>query len=504
MARGNKGSRMNLGQELRSLLWNGTFRAAPAARAMAVGAAVLLIAGCAVDQKKEVATYRRVLDGQHPAPEIEIQPGQPLSLETALLLANRSSEQLASSGEDYLQALIDKERAVSLFLPTISLAPTYTWVDKSPGSGRRVTGSTPITGAYNLFNGFQDLSNFKRAGYTAQQRRAALLDLQQNVLLNVAQTYYQILSAERSVEVLKNSVSVQNERLRDMQGRQFAGVARPLDVAQTAAQAAATRVELIQSENNVRTGRALLAFLVSAPVQDSPLADRIDVPAKLPPVAQLVEDAQVTRQDVRASEAQIEAARQNVQAAIGQYYPSVTLDLNYILSRTISTTGFIPSLYHWNAILDVNLPIFTGGAINANVRTAWSQLRQAWLTERATRRQAAEQVQVAYENIEDSRRRIVELHVEVEAAQEALRQAENAYAAGLGTNLDRLTAQDQLLTAQLSLVGEEFNFKVFYLDLLREQGRMPLPESAVPLTTQPTSRPAAPETITPGPVRTTR
>jgi len=504
MARGNKGSRMNLGQELLSVLWNGTFRAAPAARAMALVATVLLISGCAVDQKKEVATYRHVLDGQHPAPEIEIQPGEPLSLETALLLANRSSEQLASSGEDYLQALIDKERAVSLFLPTISLAPTYTWVDKAPGNGRRITGQTPITGAYNLFNGFQDLSNFKRAGYTADQRRAALLDLQQNVLLNVAQTYYQILSAERSVEVLKNSVSVQNERLRDMQGRQFAGVARPLDVAQTAAQAAATRVELIQSENNVRTGRALLAFLVSAPVQDSPVADRIDVPAKLPPVAMLVEDAQITRQDVRASEGQIEAARQNVQQAIGQYYPSVTLDVNYLLSRTISTTGFIPSLYHWNAILDVNLPIFTGGAINANVRTAWSQLRQAWLTERATRRQAAEQVQVAYENLEDSRRRIVELHVEVEAAQEALRQAENAYAAGLGTNLDRLTAQDQLLTAQLSLVGEEFNFKVFYLDLLREQGRMPLPDSAVPLTTQPTSRPAAPETITPGPVRTTR
>src|SRR6185312_9582703 len=190
MARGNKGSRMDLGQELLSVLRNGTFRAAPAARAMALITAVLLIAGCAVDQKKEVATYRHVLDGQHPAPELEIQPGEPLSLETALLLANRSSEQLASSGEDYLQALIDKERAVSLFLPTISLAPTYTWVDKSPGSGRRVTGSTPITGAYNLFNGFQDLSNFKRAGYTADQRRAALLDLQQNVLLNVAQTYY--------------------------------------------------------------------------------------------------------------------------------------------------------------------------------------------------------------------------------------------------------------------------------------------------------------------------
>jgi len=111
-------------------------------------------------------------------------------------------------------------------------------------------------------------------------------------------------------------------------------------------------------------------------------------------------------------------------------------------------------------------------------------------------------VQIAYENLQDSRSRIAELHVEVEAAQEALRQAEATYSAGIGTNLDRLTAQNQLLSAQLSLVNEEFNFKVFYLDLLRELGRLPLPETLAPPPEAPTSRPSAGETTTPGPVRT--
>ena len=85
--------------------------------------ACLVISGCAVDQKKEVATYRKVLD-EPKAPAYEYHAGDSLSLEAALLLANEYDEQLASSGEDYLQALIDKERQFAAFLPTIGFQPT--------------------------------------------------------------------------------------------------------------------------------------------------------------------------------------------------------------------------------------------------------------------------------------------------------------------------------------------------------------------------------------------
>ena len=81
--------------------------------------------------------------------------------------------------------------------------------------------------------------------------------------------------------------------------------------------------------------------------------------------------------------------------------------------------------------------------------------------------------------------RAVEL-AKVAAAAEALRQAERLYGAGLGTNLDRITAQDQLLSAQLSLASEEFNYKVFYLNLERSMGRIPLPETVEPPPGTPT------------------
>jgi outer membrane protein TolC len=47
------------------------------------------------------------------------------------------------------------------------------------------------------------------------------------LLLDVAQVYYQVLRSEESVRVLENSLEVQEARLRDVLGRQQAGVAYP-------------------------------------------------------------------------------------------------------------------------------------------------------------------------------------------------------------------------------------------------------------------------------------
>ncbi len=198
-----------------------------------------------------------------------------------LLLANRHNENLASNGELYVQALIDKERAFANFLPTVSLAPTINYETKrtsAASSGTITTGTVaaaggttdalrdvPVAGSVNVFNGFQDVSNLRRAGYTAQQREQLLLDLQMTLFLNVAQAYYTTLSNERSVTVLTNSVQVQLERVRDQQGRLQAGLARPLDVAQAQAQASATRVSLISAQNNVKNSRTMLALSSQCP-----------------------------------------------------------------------------------------------------------------------------------------------------------------------------------------------------------------------------------------------
>ena len=94
----------------------------------------------------------------------------------------------------------------------------------------------------------------------------------------------------------------------------------------------------------------------------------------------------------------------------------------------------------------------------------------AKLNELTTRRLVTEQVSNAYEQLAANEKKLGELQTQVAAATEALRLAEQSYQAGLSTNLDRLSAQDNLLTAELGLVNAQFDRKLYYLSLLRSVG----------------------------------
>ncbi|CAN5619552.1 TolC family outer membrane protein [soil metagenome] len=433
--------------------------------------------GCAVNQAKEAATYRRVIEqGVHGANVKPLQPGEALTLRRAMLLTNQNNENLNLSGEDYLQALIDKDRAFAGFLPTISLAPTYTLRDRGTSNGNTSSGGTssnsrrsitdvPVTGQANLFNGFRDIASVRRSAATIDQRRELLLDLQQTLLLDSAQAFYAVLRAERSVDVLKSSLAVQDERLRDVRGKRQAGLARPLDVAQTEAQASATRVSLLQAARDVQNTRTALGFLIAQPVIDHPLRDELSLARAAAPVERILADAMEHRRDLLAARAAVRSTRQEVEVAVGRYYPSISLNVSYFLSRQSTPTDS-----DWNALFSVNLPIFSAGLIEADVRTAWSRHRQARLDESLLSRQIENDVLRAYQNLISSDQQLGELQTQLAAAQQAQRQADESYRVGLATNLDRIQAQDQLLSTQLQLTSEEFNRKVFYLTLLRATG----------------------------------
>jgi outer membrane protein TolC len=496
------------------------------------GAALI---GC-VDQQQEVNNYKKVLQRDKlPQVRVDYTHGEELSLEAALLLANSGSEQLSVQGETYLQSLIQRDRAYSAFMPTISLAPTFSWQNRrgagaaistgatgvvsgtgsgtgstgtgaggtgtgttGTGSGSTLTtgGSTqgyttfnvPVAAHANLFNGFRDVSTLQANQFNVLNQRYTLLNLQATVLLETAQTYYNVMLAERSVEVLTNSARYQDALVADQNARYRAGIAQPLDVAQSQAQAAATHVQLITAQDSVQTNRAMLAFMTNANVQAAALVDRLEVPNPVLSLEQAVAVAQEQRLDILAAAELVRVEQQNLQAAIGEYYPSISLDLNYYLHRQS-----FPTNLEWAGIITATVPIFSAGEIRADVRNAMSQLRTALYNEWQLIREVRENAQVDWYNLQASRRRIAELIIEVNASQEALRQARERYNVGLAINLDVLNATTQLLTAQLNLAQEEFNYKVFYLDLLRDLGRLPLPSNLKSMSSAAASRPTTEE-----------
>ena len=429
-----------------------------------LASSVLVLAACSAMEQADVAVWRDAIEGAGGAARSVAEEG-PLGVLDAMTLANRGSETLAIAGEDYVQALLARRRAAAAFLPTLALVPTFAW-NEVTGVRRATALDVPVDASFAL-NPVRDTEQVIAEGASAEQRRALLLDVQDRLLLDVARTFYDVIRAERAVGVLENSVRVQDQRVADAEARLAAGLIRPLDVSSTRAQAAATRADLTAARNRVRTGRALLAQLVTSAIGDRALVDTLEIPAAEASLDQLVGEAERRRPDLEAAAHRVDAARAQVRAAYGEYFPSISVDLDAFLRRESE-----PASLDWTSLLVVSQPLFSAGVIEADVRGALSELRQARAEQARLERVVRREVETAYLDVASASERVGQLGERAAAARDALAQAEGLYDVGLATNLEALVARDRMLAAELDLVGAELDRKTFHLELMRAAGSL--------------------------------
>jgi outer membrane protein TolC len=448
--------------------------------------AVPLLAACAVDQQADVDGWRAAV-ALGPAPEFT--PGAPLSLATAVRLANAQNERIALGGEDFVQVAVARARITAGFFPEVAAGLDYTFREKASSGVEFLDQSSlldvPLRTRLTAFDGFRNRHRAAAAGLDIAERHALLLDLRETVVLEVAQAYYRVLRAERRAAVLAGSLAMQEQRLRETEARLRIGTGRALDRAQAEAQVARTRAQALDAEHDIRTGREALRLLTGADVRASALRDDFDLPPDLPAEAAVLALAERDRQDLRAAALAAEAARARVDVAIGQWYPTVGVNFDYFLSRET-----LPADRDWNGLLAVSLPLFSAGRIAADVRDAWSRFRAAVLRYSLLRRTIRNDLATALAGLETLERRLPELRRQVEAAAEAVRLAEAGERAGRATSLERITAQDQLQWAQLDVAEAELQRKVVWLEMLRLTGSLTAGTVDVPVPPPPPPRPA--------------
>lgn len=419
-------------------------------------------ASCATDQRGDVAAYRRIADPDGAPPAHRA--GEELSLLQALRLTAFRNEQLASQGERYIQALAERERRAASLRPTLDFVGGVE-LRENTGNAGVVQSSAGVGAQYRLLTGMGDFRSVQAAELGAEAQRWLILDLREALLLEAARAYYETLRAERLSSVLESSVAAQIERLDEAKARNEAGFARPLDVAQIEALVSRTRAQRISAEGQAREARSVLTVLTNAELAGSALSDGFEVPAETPRLEDLLVLAERHRQDMLAARQAAAAARLDVDAAISQFSPAITINLDYFLAR-----GPDESAAAIASLIAVRVPIFSAGRIEAEVRSAWSVFRERVLEYRLRAREVRRDVEVAWSQLRASQLRIAELQTQVSVARETLELAEAAYDAGLGTNLDRVTAQDELLNAELAAVTEDFNAKIASLAIRRACG----------------------------------
>lgn len=154
---------------------------------------------------------------------------------------------------------------------------------------------------------------------------------------------------------------------------------------------------------------------------------------------------------VRAAERAVSAAREEVNRQ--RSYHSPTLDLVARKARILQGSGNSPGQAGYRSNeqsvgLQLNVPLFAGGTVNAKVREAEANVERAEAELETARRNAVAQARQGWAAAQAAQARLAASAHAVRAAQVALRAAATGQGTGLRTLLEELQARQQLATAR--------------------------------------------------------
>jgi len=384
----------------------------------------------------------------------EIKQNTPLSLKDCIAIAMRGNIDVLTAQNNIVAARSRLANARSSYLPQVSLQNNaFTW--GSEGVLNKVTTGTALTVEQNVFDGGLREANAQSARYGVLQSAAGLSRTQQTVVFNVSEAYYNLLRARHLADVAQANVTY-NEGLREqIHARAEEGESAKVDVLPIEAQLAGARVSLLSAKNKVRTSAIQLQNLMGLTsrmdfdIQDVDNDPVVEVHA----LEDYVKAALESRPDITQGRAATGAARASVRSARISLYPRPTISANY--QRQVSG-GFTTS--GSQIVGGIVFDIFNGGANRAAYREAKAGQANAQLQEQQIDRDIRSQVEEAYLNLTSAKERMVASAASLTAANNNYEAQKERYAQGLGTTLDMLNAEVQVVTAQSDEVQARYDY----------------------------------------------
>ncbi|PDT29256.1 nodulation protein NodT [Rhizobium sp. L9] len=247
-----------------------------------------------------------------------------------------------------------------------------------------------------------------------------------------------------------------------------AGAASRLDVVQAEGLVQSTKADIPGLEQSFTESAHHIATLLGMPAAS--LTDELrkntgqpvfrgDIRAGIP--ADLIRN----RPDIRKAERELAAAVGDIGAAEAQLYPSISLSGSISPTWVKSSGASGASLTSWSFGPTLNLPIFDGGKLRANVDIEKSDARAQYLAWKAAVLNGVEEVENALAAVRHNTQTLGPLRRQVQTAQESLALSTTSYKDGASSLLDVLDAQRSVSDAQESLAATVQQVAKDYVDL---------------------------------------
>jgi len=342
------------------------------------------------------------------------------------------------------------------FLPSVAFTPQGT-IAKFDNNSTTKSYQLPLSASWNV-DLFGNLLNAKRS---AQMQLLATKDYQTvvktNLISGVANLYYTLLMLDRQIAIVGEMENLTKETWEKMQVMKDTRVGYRSTAVQSAEAAYySVQAQRVDLQRQVREMENSLSLLLGQPAQTIQRGtfEGQSLPENLATGVgiQLLNN----RADVHAAELALAQCFYDVNQARSRFYPQITITGTGAFTNQNGLVN--PGKMLWSAVGSLVQPIFQHGQIVAGLKVAKLQYEQAYNTWQNTILQAGNEVSNALvqynsaaEKAQFDAKRVEVLKKNVEDTRTMMSQSANT------SYLEVITAQSNLLNAEISKVTDDFN-----------------------------------------------
>lgn len=370
-----------------------------------------------------------------------------------LALTNNTDLQSAQWRVKEAEATLKSARLA--YLPSFNFAPEGTISSFDNGAASK-TYSIPVTASWqiDIFGGLTNAKRKAKALYL--QSREYQQAVRTQLIASVANLYYTLLMLDSQYEVTKETAAKWEESVRTMREMKAAGMTNEAGVAQYEGSYYGIVASLNDIEYSIReTENSLCSVLGEVPheivrgrLDEQQLPDNLAVGV---PVQMLS-----NRPDIRQAEYSLMQSFYATNAARSALYPSITLSGS---AGWTNNAGVItnPGKLLLSAAGSLLQPIFNANANRANLKIAKAQQEESKLAFQQALLNAGAEVNNALTQCQTARAKTDLRIKQIEAMERAVESTELLMQHSSTTYLEVLTAQQSLLSAQLSQIADQFD-----------------------------------------------
>ena len=390
-------------------------------------------------------------------------------LQSLIEQALAGNTDLLSAQQRIKEAEATLSSAKLAYLPSFMLTPQggVSSFDQAKGSWN-YTGVASASWEIDIFGKLTNAKRRSKALYLQSLEYEQAVST--SLIANVANYYYTLLMLDEQYRISEETAANWRESVRTMRAMMAAGMTNEASVSQSEANCRQVEASLLDMKQQIQQVENSLSILLG------------DVPGTITRNSRSMESetAEVSsalftqsfpedlvvgiplqllsrRPDVRSAELSLAAAFYNTNSARSAFYPSITLSGTAGWTNSAGSMIVNPGKLLLSAVSSLTQPLFNKGLNLAQLKIAKAQQEEAKLSFQQSLLNAGSEVNNALTQVQVARGK-TELRTEqISSLKTAVRSTQLLMQHGTSTYLEVLTAQQSLLSAQLTQVADRFD-----------------------------------------------